>query len=117
MKKSEALLSIVNLVDKFRMRQERDGSIKEPTPADRNMISELITLLNHHANILDGLSPKLLAITSEDLHQWMLSGFTTPPKFDNTLAAFKAPLPDAPFFSWLPCVQRTVLIQKDSGWN
>ncbi|WP_375663244.1 MULTISPECIES: hypothetical protein [unclassified Bartonella] len=102
MKKSEALLSIVNLVDKFRMRQERDGSIKEPTSADNNMINELITLLNHHANILDGLSPKLLATISDDLHQWIISGLTTPPKFDNTLAAFKAPLPDAPLFFLAP---------------
>ncbi|WP_375669021.1 DUF6421 family protein [Bartonella sp. MR168JLCBS] len=102
MKKSEALLSIVNLVDKFRMRQERDGSIKEPTSVDSNMINELITLLNHHANILDGLSPKLLATISDDLHQWMISGLTTPPKFDNTLAAFKAPLPDAPLFFLAP---------------
>ncbi|WP_375634452.1 MULTISPECIES: DUF6421 family protein [unclassified Bartonella] len=102
MKKSEALLSIVNLVDKFRMRQERDGSIKEPTSADNNMINELITLLNHHANILDGLSPKLLATISDDLHQWMISGLTTPPQFDNTLAAFKAPLPDAPLFFLAP---------------
>ncbi|WP_375659364.1 hypothetical protein [Bartonella sp. MR30HLJHH] len=66
------------------------------------MINELITLLNHHANILDGLSPKLLATISDDLHQWMISGLTTPPKFDNTLAAFKAPLPDAPLFFLAP---------------
>ncbi|WP_375703426.1 hypothetical protein [Bartonella sp. AD13SXNS] len=64
MKKSEVLLSIVNLVDKFRVRQERNGSIKEPPSADSNMINELITLLNHHANILDGLSSELLVITS-----------------------------------------------------
>ncbi|WP_375615112.1 MULTISPECIES: hypothetical protein [unclassified Bartonella] len=54
MKQSEALLSIVNLVDKFRVRQERDGSIKEPTSADSDIINELITLLNHHADIIDG---------------------------------------------------------------
>ncbi|WP_375682350.1 MULTISPECIES: hypothetical protein [unclassified Bartonella] len=57
------------MVDKFRMRQERDGSIKEPTSADSNMINELITLLNHHADIIDGLSPELLVTTSDDLHQ------------------------------------------------
>ncbi|WP_273788866.1 DUF6421 family protein [Bartonella sp. ML70XJBT] len=102
MKQSEALLSIVNLVDKFRIRQKLDGSIKKPTSADINMINELITLLNHHVDIIDGLSSELLATTSDDLHQWMLSGLTIPPKFDNTLAAFKAPLPDAPLFFLAP---------------
>ncbi len=57
------------MVDKFRMRQERDGSIKEPTSADSDIINELITLLNHHADIIDGLSPELLVTTSDDLHQ------------------------------------------------
>ncbi|WP_246054734.1 hypothetical protein [Bartonella massiliensis] len=98
MKQSEALLSIVNLVDKFRMRQELDGNIKKPISADSNMINELITLLNHHVDIIDGLSPKLLAITSNDLHQRLLSGLTIPSKFDNILAAFKVPVPDAPLF-------------------
>ncbi|WP_019218789.1 hypothetical protein [Bartonella florencae] len=102
MKQSEALLSIVNLVDKFPMRQELDGSIKKPIAADINIINELITLLNHHVDIIDGLSPKLLATISDDLHQWMLNDLTIPPQFDNTLAAFKAPLPDAPLFFLAP---------------
>ncbi|MGF7157897.1 DUF6421 family protein [Bartonella heixiaziensis] len=102
MKQSETLLSIVNLVDKLRVRQELDGSIKEPTSADSDMINELITLLNHHADIIDRLSPEFLATTSDDFNQWMLSGLNTPPKFDNTLAAFKAPLPDSPLFFLAP---------------
>ncbi|WP_375703427.1 hypothetical protein [Bartonella sp. AD13SXNS] len=54
----------------------------------------------------------------------MLSGLSTPPQFDNTLTAFKAPLPDAPLFflapmratnepdpegSWLKLVQDTIM--------
>ncbi|MCZ2158592.1 DUF6421 family protein [Bartonella sp. 220] len=102
MKQSEALLFIVNLVDKVRVRQELDGSIKEPTSADSYIINELISFLNHQADIIDGLSPELLAATSDDLNRWMLSGLNTSPKFDNTLAAFKAPLPDAPLFFLAP---------------
>ncbi|GAA5105443.1 DUF6421 family protein [Bartonella jaculi] len=102
MKQSEALLSIVNLVDKLRVRQELDDSIKKPTLADSDMINELIIPLNHYADIIDGLSPELLAATSDDFNQWVLSGLNTPPKFDITLAAFKAPLPDAPLFFLAP---------------
>ncbi|WP_208435681.1 hypothetical protein [Bartonella phoceensis] len=46
--------------------------MKEPPSADNNMINELINLLYHHADIIDGLSPELLANNSGDFNRRIL---------------------------------------------
>ncbi|WP_273788285.1 MULTISPECIES: hypothetical protein [Bartonella] len=115
MKQSEALLSIVNLINQFRVHQELDGSIEEPTSADNNMINKLITLLNYHADIIDGLSPELLNTTSDDLYRWMLNSLILPQNLITLWLHSKHHYQTLRYFPWLQCMQRMGLIRKNSG--
>jgi len=83
---------IVIIVDKIRVRQEADGSIKKPLKSDYHLLSSLIEkLARKSASNLDELSPDLLAATLSDLGRWLMKGLETVPLFDATLSEFKCP--------------------------
>ncbi|GFM83874.1 hypothetical protein PSCICN_45660 [Pseudomonas cichorii] len=102
MHKADPFAAIVSLVDEIRARQELDGSIKDPGPADYARINELTAELDRQASVIDGLSPALLAATLEDLGRWAQSGLHQRPLFDKTLASFKTPLPGEALFFLAP---------------
>ncbi|MFJ4145063.1 DUF6421 family protein [Pseudomonas sp. NPDC089734] len=94
--------AIVTLVDTIRARQELDGSIKDPSPADYALVNELAGELDRQAGHIDGLSPGLLAATLGDLGRWAQNGLDQRPLFDTTLASFKTPLPGEALFFLAP---------------
>ena len=102
MQKPDPLSTLVNIVDEVRARQELDGSIKAPNVADHALINRLITELDRHAAIIDGLSAPLLTATLEDLGNWLKNGLDQRPLFDKTLASFNTPAPGDALFLLAP---------------
>jgi len=102
MHKADPFAAIISLVDEIRARQELDGSIKDPGPADYARINGLTAELDRQAGAIDGLSPALLAATLEDLGRWAQNGLHQRPLFDRTLASFKTPLPGEALFLLAP---------------
>lgn len=102
MQKPDPLSTLVNIVDEVRARQELDGSIKAPNVADHALINRLITELDRHAAMIDGLSAPLLTATLEDLGNWLKNGLDQRPLFDKTLASFNTPAPGDALFLLAP---------------
>lgn len=102
MPKVEPITAIICLVDEIRARQELDGSIKAPGPADYARINELSAELKARAGAIDGLARPLLEATLHDLENWARNGLDQRPFFDKTLASFKTPLPGEALFLLAP---------------
>ncbi|MFP5021010.1 DUF6421 family protein [Pseudonocardia phyllosphaerae] len=85
-------LEVVELVDQFRVRQERDGSVANPSAED---VELLRTIVRRSSEILSsfGAERQLDGLWS-DIKTWIDSGLATTPDFGRTREEFSPPQRD-----------------------
>ncbi|WP_075554198.1 DUF6421 family protein [Pseudonocardia sp. Ae505_Ps2] len=85
----EAVHEITGLVDRFRLRQERDGSIANACSDDANLLR---TIVQRASDVLLHLrSERQLEALRSDVATWIAAGLNTAPDFGATREAFVPP--------------------------